>query len=152
MFIFVHLLLRCCLFVVLLQLSRLLFDDVGKTMPGGSHTGTYEFIKNKGYVPYDTCQPYLACSAESSEGVRSRQHVVSLRIVRPRASYSFFSPPHVGTSCIMFVGLIVVSFLLTPSLPLSIQFCAHVDTTCTAMNTCKTCDTFGGMVRSTDYI
>lgn len=59
---------------------------------GGSHTGTYEFIKNTGYVPYDTCQPYLACSAESSEG-----------------------------------------------------FCAHVDTTCTALNTCKTCDTFGGM-------
>merc|ERR1712194_487652 len=24
-------------------------------------------------------------------------------------------------------------------------FCPHIDTTCTAANTCKTCDTFGGM-------
>lgn len=59
---------------------------------GGSHTGTYEFVKKNGFVPYDTCQPYLACSSESREG-----------------------------------------------------FCPHVDTTCTAINTCKTCDTFGGM-------
>merc|ERR1712087_672966 len=35
---------------------------------GGSHTGTYEFIKQKGFVPYDSCQPYEACSAESKEG------------------------------------------------------------------------------------
>mmetsp|Transcript_30772 Transcript_30772/g.51144 ORF Transcript_30772/g.51144 Transcript_30772/m.51144 type:complete len:311 (-) Transcript_30772:89-1021(-) len=59
---------------------------------GGSHTGVFEFISEKGYVPYDTCQPYLACSSESTEG-----------------------------------------------------FCKHVDTSCTAENTCKTCDTFGGM-------
>jgi hypothetical protein len=25
-------------------------------------------------------------------------------------------------------------------------FCPHVDTSCSAANTCKTCDTFGGMV------
>lgn len=25
------------------------------------------------------------------------------------------------------------------------QFCPHVDTTCSKINTCKTCDTFGGM-------
>ena len=35
---------------------------------GGSHSGVYEFIKTQGYVPYDTCQPYLACSSDSSEG------------------------------------------------------------------------------------
>ena len=35
---------------------------------GGYHTSTYEFIKKVGYVPYDTCQPYIACSAESTEG------------------------------------------------------------------------------------
>jgi len=35
---------------------------------GGYHTGTFEFIKLMGYVPYDTCQPYLACSEESTEG------------------------------------------------------------------------------------
>mmetsp|Transcript_15955 Transcript_15955/g.40034 ORF Transcript_15955/g.40034 Transcript_15955/m.40034 type:complete len:376 (+) Transcript_15955:136-1263(+) len=59
---------------------------------GGSHTGVFEFIQQKGFVPYDTCQPYIACSSESTEG-----------------------------------------------------FCPHVDTTCSSVNTCKTCDTFGGM-------
>jgi len=59
---------------------------------GGSHTGVFDFIRKHGFVPYDTCQPYLACSSESTEG-----------------------------------------------------FCPHVDTTCSAINTCKTCDTFGGM-------
>ena len=43
-------------------------------------------------MPYDTCTPYVACSAESTEG-----------------------------------------------------FCDKIDTTCTALNTCKTCDTFGGL-------
>ena len=28
---------------------------------------------------------------------------------------------------------------------LHFQFCEHVDTTCSKINTCKTCDTFGGM-------
>lgn len=59
---------------------------------GGSHTGVYDFIAQVGYVPYDTCVPYLACSEESTEGI-----------------------------------------------------CKHVDTTCNAANTCKTCDTFAGM-------
>ena len=59
---------------------------------GGSHSGAYEFIKESGFVPYDTCMPYLACSEESKEGI-----------------------------------------------------CTHVDTTCSAMNICKTCDTFAGM-------
>ena len=59
---------------------------------GGYHTSTYEFIQKTGYVPYDTCNPYLACSHDSTEG-----------------------------------------------------FCEHIDTSCTASNTCKTCDTFGGM-------
>jgi len=35
---------------------------------GGSHSGTYDFIKRKGYVPFDTCNQYLACSSESEEG------------------------------------------------------------------------------------
>jgi len=59
---------------------------------GGYHTATYQFIQDTGYVPYDTCTPYLACSTESTEG-----------------------------------------------------FCPKIDTTCSAINTCKTCDTFGGM-------
>eukprot|EP00934_Nitzschia_sp_Nitz4_P005075 Nitzschia sp. Nitz4//scaffold9_size221794//12291//13636//NITZ4_001313-RA/size221794-snap-gene-0.85-mRNA-1//1//CDS//3329560902//5065//frame0 len=59
---------------------------------GGSHTGVYDFVKQRGYIPYDTCLPYLACSAESEEGI-----------------------------------------------------CEHVDTSCSAVTTCKTCDTFAGM-------
>ncbi|GBG29990.1 Cathepsin Z [Hondaea fermentalgiana] len=35
---------------------------------GGSHTGAYQFIKESGYIPYDTCMNYAACSAESEEG------------------------------------------------------------------------------------
>lgn len=58
---------------------------------GGSHSGTYELIHKMGYVPFDTCQPYLACSSDSNEG-----------------------------------------------------FCPHVrnDTTCTKVNTCRTCGAF----------
>jgi len=36
---------------------------------GGYHTGTYEFIQSVGYVPYDTCQSYMACSKESTDGI-----------------------------------------------------------------------------------
>jgi len=35
---------------------------------GGTATGTFQLIKKKGFVPYDTCMSYLACSEESSEG------------------------------------------------------------------------------------
>ena len=59
---------------------------------GGYHTSTYEYIKKNGFIPYDTCLTYMACSSESTEG-----------------------------------------------------FCKHIDTTCSPINTCRTCDTFGGM-------
>lgn len=35
---------------------------------GGYHTGAYQFIKDNGFIPYDTCQPYIACSSDSSQG------------------------------------------------------------------------------------
>merc|ERR1712232_179030 len=35
---------------------------------GGTHTGTYHFIKKSGFVPYASCQPYIACSDDSKEG------------------------------------------------------------------------------------
>ena len=59
---------------------------------GGYHTATYEFIQKTGFVPYDTCMPYVACSHEATDGI-----------------------------------------------------CPHIDTTCHAQTTCKTCDTFAGM-------
>jgi cathepsin X len=43
--------------------------NVAGSCHGGSHTGTYEFIKTTGYVPYDTCLQYEACSSESKEGL-----------------------------------------------------------------------------------
>jgi cathepsin X len=41
---------------------------VAGSCQGGSHTGVYSFIHQHGYVPYDTCQPYLACSVNSTFG------------------------------------------------------------------------------------
>lgn len=34
---------------------------------GGSQLGTYEFIYDRGFVPFDTCLAYEACSSDSSE-------------------------------------------------------------------------------------
>lgn len=42
--------------------------EVAGSCHGGSHTGAYQFIKDSGFIPYDTCLPYEACSAESTEG------------------------------------------------------------------------------------
>jgi cathepsin X len=39
---------------------------------GGSASGTYEFIHQIGYIPYDTCQPYIACSSDSTVGFCSQ--------------------------------------------------------------------------------
>lgn len=70
---------------------------------GGSMVKTYKFIKEEsGFIPFETCQPYLACSHDSDEG-----------------------------------------------------FCPYVDTTCTPLNTCRTCDTFvenGGTCREIDIM
>jgi len=42
--------------------------DIAGSCYGGTSTGAYELIKSKGYVPFDTCQPYIACSSDSDEG------------------------------------------------------------------------------------
>ena len=65
--------------------------DIAGSCHGGSSSGVYELIHKIGHVPYDTCQPYLACSSDSSEG-----------------------------------------------------FCPYVDTTCTPVNTCRTCQAIAG--------
>jgi cathepsin X len=75
--------------------------NVAGSCHGGSATGVYQFLKEQGPIPFDTCQPYIACSSDSQEG-----------------------------------------------------FCSHVDTTCSALNTCRTCNTFssnGGNCVSLDY-
>jgi cathepsin X len=38
------------------------------TCNGGDQGAAYEFIQSSGGIPYDTCQPYMACSYDSSEG------------------------------------------------------------------------------------
>jgi len=63
--------------------------DVAGSCYGGDAGGTYEFIHQTGFIPYDTCIPYSACSSDSDEG-----------------------------------------------------FCAQADWTCSAINTCRTCNTF----------
>jgi len=63
--------------------------EVAGSCYGGSATGVYEFIKQVGSVPFESCQTYLSCSADSQEG-----------------------------------------------------FCGSVDTTCSKINTCRTCNTF----------
>ena len=35
---------------------------------GGSASGAYQYIHDIGYVPFDTCSPYLACSSDSDFG------------------------------------------------------------------------------------
>lgn len=35
---------------------------------GGTALGTFAFVKSTGYVPYETCQIYQACSHDSKEG------------------------------------------------------------------------------------
>jgi len=44
-------------------------SEMAGSCHGGSHTATFEFIKQKGYVPFDTCLQYQACSSESQEGL-----------------------------------------------------------------------------------
>jgi len=35
---------------------------------GGDHVAFFQFVKKQGFIPYETCMPYVACSAESKEG------------------------------------------------------------------------------------
>eukprot|EP00299_Pterocystis_sp_00344_P012731 c6151_g1_i1.p1 GENE.c6151_g1_i1~~c6151_g1_i1.p1 ORF type:complete len:353 (+),score=61.42 c6151_g1_i1:31-1059(+) len=43
-------------------------SDVAGTCHGGEASGAYQFVKESGFVPYDTCLPYAACSSDSTEG------------------------------------------------------------------------------------
>lgn len=44
-------------------------QEIAGSCYGGSATGAYQLILERGYVPFDTCQPYLACSKDSKEGI-----------------------------------------------------------------------------------
>lgn len=72
---------------------------------GGSHAGVYQFIFESGFVPYDTCQPYLACSADSDHGMC----------------------PHVNTTCSRFNTCRTCEMKLVPSLHPFGQVCREID-------------------------
>ena len=73
--------------------------SVAGSCHGGSATGVYEYIKGtSGYIPYDTCMSYIACSSDSTNG-----------------------------------------------------FCPQVDTSCTPLNTCRTCDGTGHCYAITEF-
>jgi cathepsin X len=42
--------------------------EVAGSCHGGSASGAYQFVHDYGSIPYDTCQPYLACSSDSDWG------------------------------------------------------------------------------------
>jgi len=42
--------------------------EVAGSCHGGMHSGAYQFVKDTGYIPFDTCLQYEACSSESAEG------------------------------------------------------------------------------------
>eukprot|EP00522_Entomoneis_paludosa_P010404 CAMPEP_0172445962 /NCGR_PEP_ID=MMETSP1065-20121228/5697_1 /TAXON_ID=265537 /ORGANISM="Amphiprora paludosa, Strain CCMP125" /LENGTH=363 /DNA_ID=CAMNT_0013196977 /DNA_START=25 /DNA_END=1116 /DNA_ORIENTATION=- len=43
-------------------------SEIAGSCHGGSSSGAFQLIDEMGYIPVDTCQPYLACSQDSNEG------------------------------------------------------------------------------------
>lgn len=43
-------------------------SNVAGSCHGGSASGVFQFIHDNGFIPYDDCQPYMACSSDSQEG------------------------------------------------------------------------------------
>ena len=59
---------------------------------GGSHSGVYDFVHQYGLIPYDTCQPYLACSSNSGYGFCSATNTTcSAPNICRTCSFSLFS-------------------------------------------------------------
>lgn len=42
-------------------------SEIAGSCLGGSATGAFQFIKEIGYIPFETCNPYMACSSDSTE-------------------------------------------------------------------------------------
>jgi len=57
---------------------------------GGSSSGAYEFAKTQGFIPYDTCMPYLACSADSDEGFCKHVDTSCVNICRTCSTFASF--------------------------------------------------------------
>merc|ERR1712176_1261846 len=63
--------------------------EVAGSCHGGSHTGAFQFVQETGYVPYDTCLQYAACSQESSEGLCSAEDYTCSKINTCRTCSTF---------------------------------------------------------------
>jgi cathepsin X len=98
---------------------------VAGSCDGGSHTGVYEFIQQSGYVPFDTCQPYLACSSNSTLGFC----------------------PFVDTTCTPFNICRTCSIKIVPSLHPISNVCNEIDVFPNA-----TVAEFGVIVQSDDSV
>lgn len=80
--------------------------DVAGSCHGGSMHGVYELIKHHtGHIPYETCQPYLACSSDSEWGVC----------------------PHVDTTCTKFNTCRTCALKLVPSVHPFSEECSEID-------------------------
>jgi len=76
-------------------------QNVAGSCYGGSASGTYQFIRDRGFIPFDTCLNYEACSSDSADGL-----------------------------------------------------CAFGNFSCSAINTCRTCnmhEKYGGKCREIDF-
>ncbi|KAL7558261.1 hypothetical protein ACA910_009931 [Epithemia clementina (nom. ined.)] len=79
-------------------------SDIAGSCLGGSHSGVYQLIHEMGFVPYATCQPYLACSSDSPHGFC----------------------PHINTTCTNYNICRTCDLIVVPSLhPLKIV-CAEI--------------------------
>jgi len=64
---------------------------------GGSASGTYDFIKNSGLIPFDTAMPYSACSSDSTEGFCGKADWTCTALNKARTCGTF-GVPCVGLS------------------------------------------------------
>jgi cathepsin X len=78
--------------------------ELAGSCQGGSHTGVYEFIQDNGFIPFDTCQPYIACS---------------------NSTLGFC--PHVNTTCTPFNVCRTCSIKIVPSRHPFSQVCTEID-------------------------
>jgi cathepsin X len=79
--------------------------DVAGSCLGGSSAGAYQFIHETGYIPYDTCQPYIACSKDSKLGFC----------------------PYTNTSCSAFTTCTTCTMKIVPSIHPFGEVCREID-------------------------
>jgi len=77
---------------VSLSVQYVLNNQLGGSCYGGSATGTYDAL-SAAPIPFETCQPYIACSSDSSEGFCSKVDTTASKFNTCRTCATF------GTTC-----------------------------------------------------